>query len=78
MEEQLHPAYRRGLTARNRLTDARDAVYRLLDGLPMHKRIAAANIYSDLCCIQGRLEKLLEDVPTVIRIEAGGNGDRDR
>lgn len=31
MEEQLHPAYVQGLSARNRLTDARDAVYRLLD-----------------------------------------------
>jgi hypothetical protein len=65
-----------GLSARNRLTDARDAVYRLLDGLPMHKRIAAANIYGELCCIQGRLEKLLEDVPTVIHVEVGGNGNR--
>jgi len=27
-----------GYSARNRLTDVRDAVYRLLDGLPMHKR----------------------------------------
>ncbi len=76
MEEQLHPTYVQGLSARNRLTDARDAVYRLIDGLPMHKRIAAANIYSELCCIQGRLEKLLEDVPTVIHVEAGGNGNR--
>jgi hypothetical protein len=74
MEESLHPAYVRSLTARNRLTDARDAVYRLLDGLPMHKRIAVANIYSDLCCIQGRLEKLLEDVPTMIHVEMCGNG----
>ena len=74
MEETLHPAYVRGLTARSRLTDARDALYRLLDGLPMHKRIAAANIYGDLCCIQGRLEKLLEDVPTVIHVGMGGNG----
>jgi hypothetical protein len=40
----------------------------------MHKRIAAANIYSELCCIQGLLEKLLEDAPTVIRVEADGNG----
>jgi hypothetical protein len=62
MEEQLHPAYVQGLSARNRLTDARDAVYRLLDGLPMHKRIAMANLYSELCCIQGRLEKLLRSV----------------
>ena len=76
MEELLHPAYVQSLSARNRLTDARDAVYRLLDGLPMHKRIAAANIYSELCCIQGRLEKLLEDMPTVIHVEVGGNGNR--
>lgn len=74
MEERLHPAYVQSLSARNRLTDARDAVYRLLEGLPMHKRIAAANIYSELCCIQGRLEKLLEDVPTAIHIEVGDNG----
>ncbi len=74
MQEQLHPAYVQGLSARNRLTDARDAVYRLLDGLPMHKRIAMADLYSELCCIQGRLEKLLEDVPAVIHVEMGGNG----
>ena len=74
MKESLNTIYVRGLSARNRLTDARDAVYRLLDGLPMRKQIAVANIYSELCCIQGRLEKLLEDVPTVIRIEPDGNG----
>lgn len=31
MNKELPPAYLRGLSARNRLTDARDAVYRLLD-----------------------------------------------
>ena len=76
MEEQLRPAYVQGLSARNRLTDSRDAVYRLLDRLPMHKRVAVANLYCELCCIQGRLEKLLEDVPTVIHVEMGGNGNR--
>ena len=67
-----------GLSARNRLTDARDAVYRLLDRLPMHKRIAVADLYCELCCLQGRLEKLLEDVPTVIHIGAGDNGKGER
>ena len=50
------------------MSDARSTVYRPIDGLSMHKRIAAANIYSELCCIQGRLE----DVPTVIHVEVGG------
>jgi hypothetical protein len=64
-------------SARNCLTEARDAVYCLLDGLPMHKQIAVADIYCELCCIQGRLEKLLEDVPTVNCVEAGGNGKEE-
>jgi hypothetical protein len=59
---------------RSHLTNTRDAVYRLLDGLPMHKRIAVADLYCELCCMRGRLEKLLEDVPAVNDIEAGGNG----
>jgi hypothetical protein len=74
MGKQLRPTYEQNLSARSHLTDARDAVYRLLDGLPMHKRIALADLYCELCCIQGRLEKLLEDVPAVNCVEADGNG----
>lgn len=59
----LNPAYIRSLTARNRLTDARGAVHDLLTVLP-ELRSPLAQIYNDLCAIQGRLETLLDDVPT--------------
>lgn len=71
MEEQFNPAYIQGLTARNRLTDARDAVYRLIETLPVSRQQAAARIYQDLCAIQGRLENLLDDVP----IHPNGQGE---
>lgn len=65
MNHQLHPAYKAGLAARNRLTDARDAVHRLRDHLP-EKRGELVALYNQLCSIQGVLEALLEDVPSTI------------
>lgn len=59
-------AYVLGLSARNRLTDARDAVHRLRDHLPDEKRGDLVAIYNELCSVQGKLEALLEDVPTFI------------
>ena len=62
-DNPLNHIYIQGLTARNRLTDARDAVYRLIETLPVSRQRAAARIYQDLCGIQGRLENLLAGVP---------------
>jgi hypothetical protein len=70
-DNPLNPTYIQGLTARNRLTDARDAVYRLIETLPVSRQRAAARIYQDLCSIQGRLENLLDDVP----IHPNGQGE---
>lgn len=36
----------------------------------MYKRIAMVYLYCGLCCIQGLLGKLLEDVPILIYMEA--------
>ena len=65
MNYPLHPAYKAGLAARNRLTDARDAVHRLREHLP-EKRTELVELYNQLCAIQGTLEVLLEDVPTTL------------
>lgn len=62
----LNPAYLQGLAARNRLTDARDEVHRLEKMLPTDKRSSLIQIYNDLCNLQGRLEGLLEDIPTQV------------
>jgi hypothetical protein len=63
------PEYVAGLTARNRLTDARDAVHRLSDHLPAEKHSEIARIYNQLCQVQGALEAMLEDVPTTIEVD---------
>ena len=65
MNHQLHPAYKAGLAARNRLTDARDAVHSLREHLP-EKRSELVTLYNQLCSIQGALEALLEDIPTTL------------
>ena len=65
----LHPAYMQGLAARNRVTNACDAVYLLLEVLPFSKQIEISRLYSELCSIQGRLEHLLKDVPITARVE---------
>ena len=69
MEEKLHPAYIQGLTASNRLTDARTEVWNLLDVLPMRKQVTIVNLYNQLCHVQGTLENLLKDIPTTVRVE---------
>lgn len=70
----LHPAYVQGLVARNRLTDARGEVYRLLTELPASKRRAVIQLYNQLCSIQGALENLLKDVPVLALADTTGNG----
>ncbi len=80
MDESLNPAYVRGLAARNRLTDARGAVWNLLDALPLRKQVVVVRLYNMLCQVRGELEKLLEDVPAAIKLEAsqsdtGGHDD---
>jgi hypothetical protein len=72
-DNNLNPAYVQGLTARNRLTDARGEIWNLLDVLPVPKQVVVARIYNALCQVQGELEKLLEDVPTVVHVEASDN-----
>jgi hypothetical protein len=73
MAETLDPAYVQGLAACNQLTDARDAVWNLLDVLPMRKQVAVVRIYNALCQVQGELEKLLEDIPPVVHDETNDN-----
>lgn len=65
-QKRLTPAYMQGLAARNRLTDARDAVHRLREHLP-EKRSELVALYNQLCSIQATLEALLEDVPTTMQ-----------
>src|SRR5574341_793592 len=78
----LSPAYKAGLAARNRLTDARDEVHRLRDHLPDEKRRDLIALYNQLCSVQGTLEALLEDVPTTVPdngepAQPSSNGNRD-
>lgn len=63
----LNPAYLQGLTARNRLTDARGEVYHLLTVLPAHRRREVIYLYNRLCRIQGALENLLKETPVAAR-----------
>lgn len=60
-----------GLTARNHLTDVRDAVWNLFDMLPQPKQVVVARLYSGLRRAQGEMEKLLEDVPANVVIIPG-------
>lgn len=69
MEERLHPSYLQALTASSRLTDARSAIWALIDVLPVHKKAAVVRLYNALCRVQGELETLLEDIPTVVHDE---------
>ena len=68
-DNRLNPAYVKGLSARNRLTDARGEVWNLLDVLPMRKQVVIVRLYNALCQVQGELEKLLEDIPTIAQME---------
>ncbi len=64
--KQFHLAYVLGLSARNRLTDARIEVHRLRDFVPDEKRSDIVTLYNQLCSIQGTLEALLDDIPTYL------------
>lgn len=72
----LNPAYLQGLTASNRLTDARGEVYRLLTVLPSEQRTEVIHLYNQLCSIQGALENLLKDVSTTVHDRMGDHDDR--
>ncbi|MBN1137673.1 MAG: hypothetical protein JXM73_13890 [Anaerolineae bacterium] len=63
MIRHFNPAYIEGLVARNRLTDARSQVHKLLEVLPATGHSAIIDIYNKLCLVQGALENLLDDVP---------------
>ncbi len=67
MDKQISPAYVLGLSARNRLTDARIEVHRLRDFLPDEKHGDLIAIYNQLCSMQGTLEALLDDIPAYLR-----------